>query len=69
MARQPKKREPKVWVIPPGRMLAMELLDDHGIAYDDLTPEQHARLEKRMAKVLSEDDDEPKDGEEEEDSN
>jgi hypothetical protein len=65
MARAPKKRKPKVWNIPPGRMMAMEMLDIHGIDYGELTPEQHARLEKRMAKVLSEDDEEPKDGEEE----
>ena len=56
MARQPKKREPKVWVIPRGRMLAMELLDDHGIDYDDLTADQHDRLEKTLAKVLDEED-------------
>jgi hypothetical protein len=46
-------------------MMAMEMLDIHGIDYGELTPEQHARLEKRMAKVLSEPDEEPQDGAEE----
>ena len=65
MARRPKQRKPEHFTIPPGRMMAMEMLDIHGIDYGELTPEQHARLEKRMAKVLSEPDEEPQDGAEE----
>ena len=56
MARRPKNDPPRRFKIPRGRMLAMELLDDHGIDYDDLTADQHDRLEKTLAKVLDEED-------------
>ena len=64
MARRPKKKEdkPPHYVIQPGRLMAMEMLDDHGIGYDELTPDQHDRLAKELAEVLEEDDKKPQEG-------
>ena len=64
MARRPKKKDdkPPHYVIQPGTFMAMELLDDHGIDYDDLTEDQHERLAKELADVLAEDDEEPQKG-------
>lgn len=59
MARRTKKNpedDDNVLHVKPGTFMAMELLDDHGIDYDDLTADQHDRLEKTLAKVLEEED-------------
>jgi hypothetical protein len=68
MARRSRKKKDEdddVFIIPPGRMMAMEMMDIHGMDYKELTPEQHARLEKEMADVTAEFDKKPKDGAEE----
>ena len=64
MARRPKKKQdkPPHYVIQPGRMLAMELLEDHGIEFDALTEDQHDRLAKELAEVFEEEDEKPQEG-------